>query len=112
MQIKATNNPPLAAGPHVYTRTKRLGSIPLNNMCVLVVDELHTVSNTIVVIRESDLFIIINGLHSDAIVVVESYTIVVVNLAAIVVVDCVSVCSSVVVLVVPGGLVEVLGITN
>ena len=75
-------------------------------------DELDTVSNTIVVIRESDLFIIINGLHSDAIVVVESYTIVVVNLAAIVVVDCVSVCSSVVVLGVPGGLVEVLGITN
>ena len=67
-------------------------------------DELDTVSNTIVVIRESDLFIIINGLHSDAIVVVELYT--------IVVVDCVSVCSSVVVLVVPGGLVEVLGITN
>ncbi len=67
-------------------------------------DELDTVSNTIVVIRESDLFIIINGLHSDAIVVVESYT--------IVVVDCVSVCSSVVVLGVPGGLVEVLGITN
>ena len=99
-----TNNPPLAAGPHAHTRTKRLGSIPLNNMCVLVVDELHTVSNTIVVIRESDLFIIINGLHSDAIVVVESYT--------IVVVDCVSVCSSVVVLGVPGGLVEVLGITN
>ena len=74
-------------------------------------DELDTVSNTIVVIRESDLFIIINGLHSDAIVVVESYTIVVVNLAAIVV-ESRSVCSSVVVLGVPGGLVEVLGITN